>query len=93
MQHLRHMLDTFRDTFTSYARRAGGEATALARRVGPKRGLIALGTIAAAVGTSYVVRYLKRRNAEPVALYEHGGSPTKKQRRKARHQAHAMQPT
>jgi hypothetical protein len=46
------------------ARRFGGGAATLAKRVGPKRGLLGLVVIAAAIGGSIVlVRYLRSRKA------------------------------
>lgn len=38
------------------------------KRIGPKRGLIALAVIASAVGTSILVRHLKGRRARPDAF-------------------------
>jgi hypothetical protein len=65
------MLDTVKDfmgdvgaTSAGYARRLGCSTSALARRVGPTRGAIALGVIAAGVGTFFLVRYLRARKAE-----------------------------
>lgn len=47
------------------ARRFGDGTVTLARRVGPKRGLIGLAVLAAAVGGSIMlIRYLKARNAD-----------------------------
>ena len=46
------------------ARRFGGGAASIAKRVGPKRGLIGLVVVAAAIGGSIVlVRYLRSRKA------------------------------
>jgi hypothetical protein len=68
------MLDNVKDklgsvtcTTRSYARRVGRSTSALARRVGPRRGGIALGLIAAAVGVPFLVRYLRARRAEAQA--------------------------
>lgn len=64
------MLDTVKDfmgdvgaTSAGYARRLGCSTSALARRVGPTRGAIALGVIAAGVGAFFLVRYLRARAA------------------------------
>jgi hypothetical protein len=58
---LKHRFVSIGDVTSDYARRIGGETSALARRVGPKRGLIALGVIAAAIGSAILVRYLRLR--------------------------------
>jgi hypothetical protein len=65
------MLDNVKDklgsvscTSRSYARRIGRSTSALARSVGPRRGGIALGLIAAAIGVPFLVRYLRARRAE-----------------------------
>ena len=47
-----------------YADELGCRTRALTRRVGPKRGGIALGVIATAVGLRYLLRFLKTRKAE-----------------------------
>ena len=64
------MLDTVKDfmgdvgaTSAGYARRLGCSTSALARRVGPKRGAIALGVLAGGVGAFFLVRYLLARKA------------------------------
>jgi len=64
------MLDTVKDFFgdvgttsAGYARRLGCSTSALARRVGPKRGAIALGVIAAGVGGYFLARFLLARRA------------------------------
>jgi hypothetical protein len=50
------------------ARRVGGGSASLARRIGPRRALIGLAIVAAAVGGSIVViRYLRARNADGLA--------------------------
>jgi hypothetical protein len=56
---------TIGDETVDLARRFGDGTVTLAKRVGPKRGLIGLAVLAAAVGGSIMlVRYLKARNAE-----------------------------
>ncbi len=65
------MLDNVKDfigdvgaTSAGYARRLGCSTSALARRVGPRRGAIALGVLAAAgIGIPLLVRYLRSRRA------------------------------
>lgn len=90
------MLDSLKDSVSSFSHTVADRSSALARRVGPKRGVIALGVIAAAIGASFVARYLKRRSAartaEPAMENPSGGAPTKKQRRAARHHAHTASP-
>src|SRR6266850_1688802 len=49
-------------TTADLAKRAGSSTSDLAKRIGPKRGLIGLAVLAAAIGGSIVlVRYLKAR--------------------------------
>lgn len=62
------MLESVKDVLGSvgtrsvcYARRVGNSTSALARRVGPRRGVIALGLIAAGVGAAFLVRFLRAR--------------------------------
>lgn len=72
------MLDTVKDfmgdvgaTSAGYARRLGCSSRALARRVGPRRGAIALGVLAAAgIGIPLLVRYLRSRRAAAEAEQE-----------------------
>jgi hypothetical protein len=78
------MLHRLKDSVSSFAETVVARATALARRVGPKRGIVALGVVAVAVGASVVVRYFKQRGAEPDIENPSGGARTKKQRRRAR---------
>ena len=60
---------TIGDETVDLARRFGDGTVSLAKRVGPKRGLIGLAVLAAAVGGSIMlVRYLKARNAEQAGL-------------------------
>jgi len=61
---LHHMLHHAGDTTARYADRLGCRTRALTRRVGPKRGSIALGVLATAVGLRYLVRFLKMRHAQ-----------------------------
>ena len=82
------MLETLNDTFCSVR----AKTSKLAKSIGPKRGIIAGAIWAAAVGAAFVVRALRQRAADAERVNEHGGAPTKKQRRKARHHAHAAQP-
>jgi len=65
------MLDSLKDTFSTvgettsdYAKRLGCSTKALARRIGPKRGIAALVLLAAGVGTAFLVRYLRNRRDE-----------------------------
>lgn len=60
---------TIGDETVDLARRFGDGTASLAKRVGPKRGLIGLAVLVAAVGGSIMlVRYLKARNAEQEGL-------------------------
>jgi hypothetical protein len=58
----------------------------LAKAVGPKRGGIALGVLAVAIATPFVIRYFRNRNAELSELDEQDLAPegTVKRRRRAR---------
>jgi hypothetical protein len=62
------------------AKRVGGSTADLAKRIGPRRGLIGLAVILAAVGGSIVlVRYLRTRDdEEAAALEDELGSPAKR---------------
>jgi hypothetical protein len=62
MDKLKDMLSDLGDTSSRYARDVSCRTRALSRRVGPKRGGIALGLIAAAIGTRFLVRFLKARS-------------------------------
>lgn len=60
---------TIGDETVDLARRFGDGTVTLAKRVGPRRGLIGLAVLAAAVGGSIMlVRYLKARNAEQAGI-------------------------
>lgn len=59
--------DVFEDLGGStayYANRLGCRTSALARRVGPKRGGIALGVLAAVIGVPLLIRYFRHRNED-----------------------------
>ena len=53
--------------FGGYAKDLGVEVghktSALAHRIGPRRGAIALGILGAAIAVPFIVRYVKNRNA------------------------------
>jgi hypothetical protein len=87
---------TIGDETVDLARRFGDGTTSLARRVGPRRGLIGLAVLAAAVGGSIMLmRYLKARNAEQAnaagddATDEAGASSFTNKRTRARNTADA----
>lgn len=61
---IKDMLEDVGGSTAYYANRIGCRTSALARRVGPKRGGIALGVLAAVIGVPLLVRYFKRRNAQ-----------------------------
>jgi hypothetical protein len=95
------MLDSLKDTFSSvgettsdYAKRLGCSTRALARRIGPKRGITALVLLAAGVGTAFLVRFLRNRREEMVDVEEPvEGVRIRKHRRKARrHEVTVHQP-
>jgi hypothetical protein len=62
MDKLKDILSDLGDTSSRYARDVSCRTRALSRRVGPKRGGIALGLLAAAIGTRFLVRFLKNRS-------------------------------
>ena len=64
MANLKKSLFSVGGNVGSYANDIGCETAKLARRVGAKRGGIALGVLAIAVATPFVVRYLRARNAD-----------------------------
>jgi len=95
------MLDSLKDTFSTvgettsdYARRLGCSTRALARRVGPKRGIAALVILAAGVGTAFLVRFLRNRRDEMEEVEEpvEGVRIRKHRRRVRRHEVAAHQP-
>jgi hypothetical protein len=63
---------------------------AYAKRIGPKRGVVALAVIASAVGASILVRYLKGRRAQPDSFVDdiRRGTP-----RTARHGSNGVRAT
>jgi hypothetical protein len=62
---------------TDLARRFGHETARFARRVGPRRGLIGLAMIAAAIGGSVVVaRYLRARKLRDLRERNEAGADT-----------------
>jgi hypothetical protein len=67
LDNVKDKLDSVRCTSRGYARRVGRSTSALARSVGSRRGGIALGLIAAAVGVPFLIRYLRARRAEAQA--------------------------
>src|SRR5690606_41381575 len=62
MAKLKDMLEDVGGSTAYYANRIGCRTSALARRVGPKRGGIALGVLAAVIGLPLLIRYFKHRN-------------------------------
>ena len=86
------MLDSLKDTFSTvgettsdYAKRVACSTSALARRIGPKRGIAALVILAAGVGTAFIVRYLRSRRDEMEDVEEPvEGVRIRRHRRKAR---------
>ena len=87
----------FAKDFGGYAKDFGGKAadfgkdvgkrtSALAHRVGPKRGAIALGIVAAAIATPFIIRYVRARRARQESLIGPDGEAVapKARRRAAR---------
>jgi hypothetical protein len=78
------------------AKRVGRGTADLASRVGPRRALLGLAVIAAAVGgTVVLVRYLRARNAEyPLDMEEDlaGGARRARSRKRSHAQADARAP-
>lgn len=70
LNSVKDVLGSVRTTSACYARRVGDSTSALARRVGPRRGGIALGVIAAGVGAAFLVRYLRARRAAAEEILE-----------------------
>jgi hypothetical protein len=83
MAKVKDILWSVGENTACYAGWVGDRTSALARRVGPKRGGIALGVVAAAVATPFVIRYVRSRKADA----EHGHKAKAPQRRGARHAA------
>ena len=76
------------------AKRVGGSTADLAKRIGPKRGLIGLAVILAAVGgTIVLVRYLRARDEEAEGLEDELGGPTTKAGKRNHKQAYTAQQT
>ena len=89
MAKLKDVLGSVGETTTSYASRIGCRTSALARRVGPKRGGIALGVLAIAIGTPFLIRWLKARNAD-ASMHEPVGEQSRaKPRRRRSKRSHA----
>lgn len=64
MAKLKDMLEDVGGSTAYYANQIGCRTSALARRVGPRRGGIALGILATAIAVPLLVRYFKRRNVQ-----------------------------
>ena len=73
------------------AKRVGSGGAKLAKRVGPKRGLLGLALVAAAVGSGiYLARYLRARAAEGNKK-DANGARSKKMRKAESRAQHAAQ--
>ena len=64
MAKLKDVLSNVGDNASSYAHSARCRTRKLAREVGPKRGGIALGVLAVAIATPFVIRFLRSRRLE-----------------------------
>ena len=92
MAKLKDVLSAVGDTTASYASSVSCRTKDLARAVGPKRGGIALGVLAVAIATPFVIRYLRARREEASELDEQDLAPegaVKRRRRRAARRAHA----
>jgi hypothetical protein len=58
------MFGAFGDNAAHYAHQMRCRSSALAHDIGPRRGGIALGVLAAAIGLPFLIRFLKNRNIE-----------------------------
>lgn len=86
MAKLKDVLSAVGDTTASYASSVSCRTKDLARAVGPKRGGIALGVLAVAIATPFVIRYLRNRNAVDTDVEEQDLAPegtVKRRRRRA----------
>ena len=87
MDKLKDVLSSVAENTACYAADFGERTSALARRVGPKRGGIALGVLVVAVATPFVIRAIRARNAE--ADVDEAKGTAKPRKRKAARRAHA----
>src|SRR5262245_54424776 len=88
MLHMpKHTSTAVGETTSDYAKRLACGASALARRVGPKRGIVALLIVSAGIGTAFVVRHLRSRRLEELDLEE--ATDEAPARMERRHQAYA----
>lgn len=71
------------------AKAAGGSAVVIAKKVGPKRALIGLAVIGAAIGGYYLVRYLREEVEEGDEEFEASEEPQTAAGRRQRKQTRA----
>jgi hypothetical protein len=64
MARIKDALEFVGSNSANYASRIGCRTSALARSIGPKRGGIALGVLAAAVATPFIIRAIRARRDE-----------------------------
>jgi len=64
MDKIKDVLGSVGSNTASYANRIGCRTSALARTVGPKRGGIALGVLAAVIAVPFIVRAIRARREE-----------------------------
>jgi hypothetical protein len=88
MAKLKDVLSAVGDTTATYASAVGCRTKDFAKAVGPKRGGIALGVLAVAIATPFVIRYIRARRAEANEFEEQElapeGSVKRRRRRTAR---------
>jgi hypothetical protein len=83
MAKLKDVLSNVGDNASSYAHSARCRTRKLAREVGPKRGGIALGVLAVAIATPFLIRFLRSRRLE-IEEQELAPEGTVKRRRRHR---------
>jgi hypothetical protein len=89
MAKLKDVLSAVGDTTASYANTVSCRTRDLARTVGPKRGGIALGVLAVAIATPFVIRFLRARNADVEEMDVAPAGAVRRRRRRAPRRAHA----
>ena len=92
MAKLKDVLSAVGDTTATYASSVSCRTKDLARAIGPKRGGIALGVLAVAIATPFVIRYLRSRREDAAEFDEQELAPegsVKRRRRRAPRRSNA----
>ena len=92
MSKVKDVLWDLGDTTACYARDIGDKTSALARRVGPKRGGIALGILAVAIATPFLIRWLRARSASELEAEDFDETSAVPRRRYGRRTPRAASP-